>query len=334
MKTKLVYVLVSYDDQNDYLEQALLSCYSARLHNADAEIILLVDNLTDDSLQGKRAEILKYISKKTVITIQDNYSAAQRSRIIKTTARNYIQGDFLFIDTDTIITQSLSDADQLKCLIGAVADSHVPVKKNISAYKYLKKIDRLLNWKTSEDIIHFNSGVLFVKDTQETQKFYEDWNKYLMQSMAKGITIDQAALAMANKNNNNLITELSGEWNCQLRHGLKYLENCKIMHTLITNVRENTVPLAEFMSKDVLKKIKKTGTIDEQTKQMITKPKQYLAQQNFILANKEVEIWETDAVQLMSKIEYNSKKIFQFINFISKCILYFDKHYIRIFRKK
>jgi hypothetical protein len=106
------------------------------------------------------------------------------------------------------------------------------------------------------------------------------------------------------------------------------------MHTLITNVRENTVPLAEFMSKDVLKNIKKSGTIDEQTKQMITYPKKYLSQQTFILANKDVEIWETDAVQLLSKIEYNSKKIFNFINFISKCILYFDKHCIRIFRKK
>jgi hypothetical protein len=176
--------------------------------------------------------------------------------------------------------------------------------------------------------------VLFVKDTPEAKQFYKDWNKYLIQSIAKGITIDQPAFAMANKNNNNLVTELPGEWNCQLRHGLRYLENSKIMHTLINNVRENSIPLAAFMSKEVLKRVKISGTIDEQTKQMITTPKKYLAQQTFILANKEVEIWETDTVQLVSRIEYNSQKMFKLINFMSRCILYFDKHCARIFRKK
>ncbi|MDR1346105.1 MAG: hypothetical protein LBK03_05340 [Bacteroidales bacterium] len=333
MKTKLVYVLVSYDARNDYLEQCLLSCYSARMHNADAEIILLVDNLTNDSLQGKRVEVLKYVSKKIVIKLIGNYTAAHRSRIIKTSARAHVQGDFLFIDTDTVIVQPLSDADRLNCHVGAVADSHVPIQKNISTYTYLKKIDRLLHWTASEDTIHFNSGVLFVKDTPEAHRFYEDWNKYLMQSMAKGITVDQPAMAMANKSNHNLMEELPGEWNCQLRHGLKYLDNCRIMHALITNVKESMPPLAEFMSKDVLKRVKASGTIDEQTKQMITAPKQYLARQTFILANKEVEIWETDTVQLVDKIACNAPKLFKFINFLSKCILYFDRHYIRIFRK-
>jgi cellulose synthase/poly-beta-1,6-N-acetylglucosamine synthase-like glycosyltransferase len=335
MKTKLVYVLVSYNEQNDYLEQCLLSCYSARLHNPDAKIVLLTDDLTDKTLQGKRAEILKYISEKTVIDIKEKkYTATQRSRIIKTKAREFVQGDFLFIDTDTVITQPLSDADKFECNIGAVIESHVPIKKNISAYNYLKKIDRVLNWEASRDEIHFNSGVIFVKDTPETAQFYKDWNEHLMQSMAKGINIDQPAFAMANKKNNNIVEELSGEWNCQIMFGLNYIDNCKIMHTQITNVREKSIPLAEFLSKDVLKKIKIAGVIDIQTKEMIANPKKHLAKQTFILANKEVEIWESNAVRLLGKIEYNSKRMFNFINFISKCILYFDRHYIQIFRKK
>jgi hypothetical protein len=192
----------------------------------------------------------------------------------------------------------------------------------------------VLNWKTSQDNIHFNSGVIFVKDTLETHQFYTDWNEYLTQSMAKGINIDQPAFAMANKKNGNIVEELSGEWNCQIMYGLKYLDNCNIMHMQITNVKEKSIPLAEFMSKDVLKKIKISSIIDEQTKGMIINPKKYLARQTFILANKEVEIWESDAVKLLDKIEYNSKKTFNFINFISKCILYFDRHYIQIFKKK
>jgi hypothetical protein len=332
MRTKLVYVLVSDNEQSDYLEQCLLSCYSARLHNAGAEIVLLVDHLTDGTLQGKRAEILKYVSQKTVITINGNYNATQRSRIIKTTAREYLQGDFLFIDTDTVITQSLSEADSLECAMGAVADSHVPVRLNISAHKYLKKIDRVLNWTTSEDTIHFNSGVLFVKDAPETRRLYQDWHGCLMQSMAKGIAMDQAALATANKNNGYLIEELPGEWNCQLRHGLRYLENCKIMHTF--NVKREDTMLAGFMSKEALRRVKTLGAIDEQTRQMIAAPKKYLAQQTYILANRDVEIWEAEVSQLINKIEDSSQKIFKLLNFISRCILYFDKHCVRIFRHR
>lgn len=42
MKTKIIYVLVS--NENDcYLEQALVSIYSLRLYNPDANLLLLVD---------------------------------------------------------------------------------------------------------------------------------------------------------------------------------------------------------------------------------------------------------------------------------------------------
>lgn len=41
MKTKIIYVLVS--NENDcYLEQALVSIYSLRLYNPDANLLLLV----------------------------------------------------------------------------------------------------------------------------------------------------------------------------------------------------------------------------------------------------------------------------------------------------
>ena len=45
MKTKIIYVLVS--NENDcYLEQALVSIYSLRLYNPDANLLLLVDEET------------------------------------------------------------------------------------------------------------------------------------------------------------------------------------------------------------------------------------------------------------------------------------------------
>ena len=58
MKTKIVYVVVS-DDADFYLEQTLVSVYSARLYNPNAEILLLVDSETNKTILGKREAILQ-----------------------------------------------------------------------------------------------------------------------------------------------------------------------------------------------------------------------------------------------------------------------------------
>ena len=51
MKTKIIYVLVS--NENDcYLEQALVSIYSLRLYNPDANLLLLVDEETSRTLEN------------------------------------------------------------------------------------------------------------------------------------------------------------------------------------------------------------------------------------------------------------------------------------------
>ena len=61
MQTKLVYVLTCAPEAT-YIEQALISIWSARYHNPDAHIVLLVDDLTNQLLVGKRAEVLEYIT--------------------------------------------------------------------------------------------------------------------------------------------------------------------------------------------------------------------------------------------------------------------------------
>ena len=53
MNTKIVYTLVS-DDSDTYLEQALLSVYSLRIHNPRAIVELAVDQFTAMTLVDKR----------------------------------------------------------------------------------------------------------------------------------------------------------------------------------------------------------------------------------------------------------------------------------------
>ena len=128
MKTKIIYVLVS--NENDcYLEQALVSIYSLRLYNPDANLLLLVDEETSRTLEnGIRKLILNYVSKLVIVDVPFHYSKQQKSRYIKTSLRSQVIGDFLFIDCDTIINEELKDIDNLSCEIAAVPDCHLSIK--------------------------------------------------------------------------------------------------------------------------------------------------------------------------------------------------------------
>ena len=121
MNTKLVYVLTCAPDHY-FIEQALLSVYTARYYNPDATIVLIVDDLTDKLLVGIRAEILEYISEKKVKILPKEMSMMQRSRWLKTSVRNIIDGDFLFIDCDTLIARSLLEIDTIPYELSAVLD--------------------------------------------------------------------------------------------------------------------------------------------------------------------------------------------------------------------
>ena len=81
-----VYVLVS--DENDlYYEQALMSTYSLRNLMPDANIILLIDDKTRNSINSpllKRDEIKKYVSKMISVRFDEKVSNTERSRLIKT----------------------------------------------------------------------------------------------------------------------------------------------------------------------------------------------------------------------------------------------------------
>ena len=128
MKAKLVYVLTCAPEKN-YIEQALLSVFTARHYNPSANIILIVDDQTNTLFTGRREEILNYTSEKIVVNLDPALSMMDKSRWLKTSVRNLVKGDFLFIDCDTLITQSLEDIDKCEYPVAAVPESHLPIKK-------------------------------------------------------------------------------------------------------------------------------------------------------------------------------------------------------------
>lgn len=229
MKTKLVYVLTCAPEGN-YIEQALMSVWSARHWNPDAHIVLVTDNLTDQLFVDKRAEILDYISEKIVVPFEDDsLSMMYRSRWIKTSVRQLIQGDFLFIDCDTIICKSLGEVDDFNCEIGAVGDSNVSFQED--AFKSVTcGIVSKLSINITDESYYYSSGVIYVKDTIRTHSFYQHWHDNWKNGCFFNVFIDQPSLMKTNLGFGHMISTIDNKFNSILFTQSPELYNASIIH--------------------------------------------------------------------------------------------------------
>lgn len=267
MKTKLVYVLTCALEAT-YIEQALMAVWSARYHNPDAHIVLMVDDKTDALLTDKRGEILNYVSEKIVVPFEDeSLTPMFRSRWIKTQVRQLIEGDFLFIDSDTICQRPLDDVDTFDCEVGAVLESHLPVNEFCDS---LHRSAQNANEKIGVDIdveqLYFSSGVLFVRDTEKTHRLYELWHRYWKEGNDIGLKIDQPSLAKANREMGHIIQQIPDSYNCILFTRPPFVREAHILH-----IAAYQNPSFLFTNK-VLNNVKENGIGNEWLQKMILHP--------------------------------------------------------------
>ena len=266
MKTKLVFVLTCAPEAT-YIEQALISIWSARYHNPDAHIVLLVDDLTNELLVGKRAEVLEYITEKLVITFEDESATMMyRSRWIKTQVRQLVKGDLLFIDCDTIVDKSLEEIDEVEAEAAAVPESNLPIADfHPSLYESMEENAKKIGWDIAGEEYYYSSGVIYVKDTPMVHKMFQLWHQYWIGGGKIGINIDQPSLAKANIDCEHLIERIDNKWNCIMFTYPRYAKDANILHFAAYR------NMSFLFSKRVLRYVKDNG-LTEYIKEYITHP--------------------------------------------------------------
>lgn len=290
MRTKIVYTLIS--DVNDiYLEQAFVSMTSLKYHNKDVHIVLLVDDQTENSfLIESRNRQVSLADEIVVVNTPNGLTNQQRSRYIKTSVRQNVDGDFLFIDTDTIILRPLDSIDEMDVEIGACIDSHTCIARN----PYRKMIfDHVAKqgWTIDCGADYFNSGVIYVKDTELTRKFYRKWHENWRDGIDLGVNMDQPSFARTNKEMGYVVRRIPDEWNCEIVHGIRFLKDAFILHYLCTNtLYEDDETVFLLRNRNVLNEIKQTGFIPEKVYQTFDDPFNGIPALTFLLAGKEIDM--------------------------------------------
>lgn len=323
MQTKIVYTLIS--SPNDiYLEQLWLSVYSLKLYNKNANIIILTDKLTYEYMNTIK-EFMKIVDDVKVISIPNNYSNIQKSRYLKTTVRQNIEGRFLFIDTDTIITNNIEEIDNINIQIACVPDIHTTFEKFPFREGVIDIVKRIFNEDISDSQYYFNSGVMLVEDNKLTHEFYESWhNNWKYSSFSKGVNTDQQSLIKTDKDYNYLIEPILGIYNCQLLGSIQYFYDAKIIHffnaTWLPDTQYNP-----FFGKEIYLLLKKEQKVTSILDDKVRKCKSLFSSPSMIVADKFFNFILSSESHALYNLYNKNYLCFKVIGFIVRVINKFLK---------
>jgi len=311
---KYVYVLTS-SEYDFYYEQFFLSLTSLRLYNPYAHITVLIDSKTKEGLTEKRSGYEHIISETITITAPQKFSQKEISRWIKTSIKNYVTGDFLYIDCDTIVTGVIDCNFPLSITVGAILDTHVPLLRHHLA-THFEVEDKTLKFVSAlRTGIRYNGGIIFCRDTPEGNDFFSRWHSLWLYSNQKGISQDMPALNQANHEMNGIIAQLPGEWNCQITHnGLPFLPNAKIIHYYATAFNFVDCPYL-LGTRAVLTAVKKAGVIPSEIMELLKKPKNAFQLDSRIISEEaKLDVINSNLFSFLLRIKRKKPKLFDTIN--------------------
>ena len=276
MIPQIVYVLVA-NEKNLYLEEMWVSIFSLRRHHPEATVKVLVDMETKEYL-SRFPQLTSMIDETVAVQTPAGYNAKQRSRQIKTTIRNVLKGDYIFIDTDTVICKPLDgiveDIAEMKDFkgIAAVREGHVTMKE--TPFPPTGTVKRIFDIDISQSPLMTNSGVMFVADIPFTHEFYKRWNENWKRScFEKGNSQDQPSLYATDCQYGYVIRELSGIYNAQVAMSLKYYADAVILHWWHMDFIEDQ-SYSPYFSLEIYQDLKKEGEITPQIEELIINAKQ------------------------------------------------------------
>ena len=221
------------DNENlRYYNQMLISIFSLRKFNPKIQINILTDKNTILAINNaKRTELEKWNTDIIEVDIPDSFSQKEKSRFIKTSMRHYVDGDFLFIDSDTIIVKALP-CEICNEDLAMVLDQHTVLKNRINR-AYVIEMSRDCGFGTEVGNLYFNSGVIWARDTQFVHDFFHDWHRNWEKGIKSNIVLDQPSLNYTNRKSGYCVKQLKDIFNVQISTvpaPIHYLRDAYIIH--------------------------------------------------------------------------------------------------------
>ena len=301
-KVQIVYAVIA-SEKNLFFQELWASVYSFRLHEPDREIRVLCAKSTENYIT-KFPEFAKLVDEIIVVEVSDTSNLRFRWKEIKTNIRKHVKGSYLFVDTDTICADRIDEIDSFKYDVAAVPEFHVSLSECVFKDMIRKRIWDSFHEEITDKDAWYNSGVMFVNDTPKAYEICKTWNENWKKSaFVDGHKQDQPPLLMTHRETGYAISELPGEYNCQVGLSVKYLANAKIFHFLHFGFPKNQ-SFNPFQSKEIYKKIKDEGCISAETATMIKNVKSIYSSPSCVVGWNTLNFLMSPAAPVFEKI-YN-----------------------------
>ena len=326
MNTQIVYTVIS--TENDYfLEELWVSVFSLRQFHPDDKVVVMTDAPTAARI-NERPQLKSLISEVLVIPMPEGYNNDCRAREIKTNIRNLIDGDFLFIDTDTVICKPLDEVDNLSVKnLAMVPELHGPFKNHF-CYEYTyKDVIRIFGTDCSDSKYWFNSGCMLVRDNELTRKFFADWKKNWTDSaFEKNENSDQRPLLKTDHDYGYIIECLPDVYDSQVAMSIQYFFEAKIVHFWHMRARYTSdMNYSPFTNKEIYKLLRTKMVIDKDIADMIIHCKSSFRSPSMIVGHNEMCFVMSQFNTILNKAYQESKFIHWMIDRMINICYYYMK---------
>ena len=218
------------------------------------------------------------------------------------------------------------EIDKWDIKMGAVLDLHCTFECFPFAKGIKKQLYKVFSCIPCQATQFFNSGVLYVKECEETRRFFTSWHQNWTHSCSKKVYIDQLSLMKTCDEQTNFITSISGIYNCQILGSIQYLHTAKIVHFFNAKWNDNT--LCPFFGKDIYIKVKQARGITEETKNMLLHCKEYFVSPSIPICSYDVDIWYSSIFTLLRQLHTRHEILYKLVNFTSRCIIKLSNYLI------
>ena len=190
---QVCYVVVS-TGWDRHSQMAWVSAHAVRHQEPGARIIMIVEGTSvgaDDEMKRRFAPVADLVIAKRA----NASTAVAKSRFHKIVLRDYVDGDLLYCDSDTLAVAPFADVLKCKGDVGAVTDFNFPLSKGWFP-RDVEQPFRQLGWDYPLPY-QVNAGVIFMRDTPAVHTLSREWLARFQASTALPHVWDQVTFNSA-----------------------------------------------------------------------------------------------------------------------------------------
>lgn len=244
---RVVYALAC-DGWDEYAQMAYLSARSLKRVHPDARAILVADRATADGLAARAHQLRECFDEIVAVPVAGD-STKLRSRAVKTTLRQAVSGDFLFLDADTLVIRPL---DGLWATPADFALAHdICEEPGTRVPAWTRPAFERMGWPYPPRF-YGNSGVMLVRDTVRVRELFAAWHdRWARQVEVAGRVQDQEALASALDALGMTPAVLSDDYNRMVQYHPRVRPTTRILHFFATMARYEAETVFARLLEDV-----------------------------------------------------------------------------------